>query len=214
MTQETEPQRLNAPIQAKRAELVSSQPQMQEPSNGEAGVSDVDLSFLDLPSEAPKETQQAQADQNTPEFKAFAEQFKQFSGVEFQEAINTLNDLRGYRQAQIIAEQKRNLQQAWGVDEQVLNQRLQLVQERFNKYPKAMQAQLDNEEGARLIWAKLQLEQQDNTPPKMDRAKATVPASGKYMFSESQIQKMSDTEYKQNVDRITYAYKNGLVANN
>ncbi|MBD2200155.1 MULTISPECIES: hypothetical protein [Calothrix] len=172
-----------------------------------------DLSYLDLPQEINNVNEPPQY--STPEFKQFNEQFKQYAGVDFKEAVNMVQELQAFKQQQTVNSQLNTLKQEWGVDDKEVTQRLELIRERFVKYPPQLQAQLDNPEGAKLIWAKLEQERQVSSVPQLDRGRRTTPGSNtKYLFSKSQIDKMSDSEYRQNANKIMYAYANGLVSNN
>lgn len=197
-------------LQPNRASLVSSgtepAPTAQEPTQ-KTEFNEEDLSFLDAPKVEP-----TQNDPTTDEgFTAFGEQFKKYTGVDFKQAVDMLSELQQTKQQQVVQQQVTNLQNTWGVDSAETDRRLALIRQRFQKYPPQLQAQLDNEEGARLIWAKLQMESQTQVP-QLDRASnRTATASSKWMYTQSQITGMDNDTYRKEADRISYAYQNGLV---
>jgi len=191
-----------------RGKTYVSQETQQAPS-----VNGVDLSMLDVPN-APATQTPPPVQVDPAQFKAFtefAEQFKSYTGMDFKQATDTLARLSR-------KEQEDNLREAWDVNRSEFNRRMSAVKERFAQYPKEMQAKLDNPEGAQLIWAKLQLEQQQSPAvpqkqvPRFDRSSSSgdVPQS-RYQFTQSQIEGMSNKEYARNADRIASAYANGQV---
>jgi hypothetical protein len=107
------------------------------------------------------------------------------------------------------------LQKSWGVDSAEYETRMTAVRAAFQKLPEAMQDALDNTQGAQMIWAMIQ----QGSP-----AKAAVPAvekssgakaqsSGKtHMFTQSEINRMSDADYAKNIKAIEQAYALGLVS--
>jgi len=108
------------------------------------------------------------------------------------------------------------LQTEWGVDRAEFQNRMSAITERFKKYDKATQQRLDTVEGAKLIWAYLQQQQQQSKPnvPQFQKSAPNAPTPGtqpKYMFTQAQIDSMSNEEYRKNSDRILYAYTNNLV---
>jgi hypothetical protein len=95
---------------------------------------------------------------------------------------------------------------------------LKEVTERFKQYPKELQDKLDNTEGAQLIWAKLQQEKQGQKAsvktPTLDRStssSSTSKVGEPQMVKQSDIDKLSPTEYAQNAGKIATLYARGLV---
>lgn len=196
---------------SERVSLVPEHSEQEQPQ--QEALSDVDLSMLDLPAE-PQPTQQQQPEQQSQpdaEFESFSQQFQKYTGVDFKSAVNLMQEMQQFKAQQVVQQQESQLQQVWGVQGEEYTQRINAVRERFAKYPKDLQAKLDNVEGAQLIWAKLQQEQAlGKSVPSLDRG-APAPRQTKYMYTEQQILKMSNDEYAKNAQRIAYAWQNGLV---
>ena len=137
------------------------------------------------------------------DLKTYAQQYQQS-----QEAIKQLQ-AQNYERNSV-----QSLAQEWGVDYTTAQSRLNLVKERFNQYDQNMQARLDNLEGAKLIWSRLELERnQKSQIPQFQRSSSmsNIGTANDYMFTEKQLDSMSSDEYAQNADRIYQAYAMGLV---
>ncbi len=96
------------------------------------------------------------------QWEAFENTFKEKTGVDLSQAIETINTLTErlnameaqYTQATQLAQ----LQAKWGVDDATFNERLAAVGEYSKKLPPDMVQKLDNVDGALLIWAKIEQE--------------------------------------------------------
>jgi hypothetical protein len=182
---------------------------------------------LDLPEDLGVDTSEKEDVPELPdteEAKQFAKQFQEYLGISVEEFRNAAQDYKKTIEYvnQVRAEQERNkamaeLSQEWGVDSNEVQSRLEKVQERFNKYPEEMQNRLDNLEGAKLIWAKIQAEQQakeQKQVPEFQRSKTAgqAPKAGQQIkFTKEQIAKMTPEEYEANNEEIIEAYRLGLV---
>jgi len=185
----------------------------------ETGADPVDLSFLDL----PLQTADAQAQvAETPveelsdeESVKFAKQFEKVFGIPPQAAAQQFQQLAEYRAQQGVQEQLGSLKKAWNVTDDEVSQRLKQVTERFNKYPKDLQGRLDNTEGAQLIWAKIQMEQQGQAAnvktPTLDRSTAPNGATGARTVTKQQLAALTPEEWKANEAQILQLYAAGRV---
>lgn len=181
-----------------------------------------DLSELDVPTQQPVQTQpQAEptALPDTPEAKKFAEDFKNYLGFDITELRTGVQELQKYRQqvAQEAAQaaqvkQTASLQQEWGLQGDAFDSRMSQIVERFKQYSPEMQKRLDNVEGAKLIWAKIQEESKNSDVPQFMKSSPGVSSGGKKpMFTRAEIMNMSKEQYAKNADRILKAYQLGLV---
>jgi hypothetical protein len=180
-----------------------------------------DLSELDLPEQQPQAEPTAEAAPelpDSPEAKKFAEDFKKYLGFDVTELQTGVKELQQYREQ--IAQEKAKVDQdrqldalskEWGLDRTELDNRMTQVVERFNQYPPEMQQRLDNLEGAKLIWAKIEQEQGQNKVPQFQKSGSRVTTGKKFLFTQSEIANMPNDEYQRNADRIVHAYKQGLV---
>lgn len=195
-------------------ESVDTQEQTETDGSESTEASDIDLSMLDLPEEKTEETTEEDI-RTAPGYKEFSEDFKKFTGLELDKAVELIGELQTYKQQQVIDTQKRQLETAWGVSGSEFDARLAQVQERFTKYPPELQARLDNPEGAQLIWAKIQQEQvaksNSKKVPQLQKGSKATAQSSKYLFTRQQIAQMNNAEYTKNAQKIAYAYQNGLV---
>lgn len=208
-----------------------SQPQEtapQQPSdpNGLPRIDELDLnqqSSLPNDPQSPEQPEQPTTfdipdDENAKRFK---ESFEKYLGF-------PLEDLKTYSEQ--FRQQQEKLQQIeavnyhnssiqtlakeWNVDFNQAEGRLNQIKERFQQYNPDMQKRLDNLEGAKLIWSRLELERsQRGQVPQFQRSSSMsqVGNANEFMFTESQLDNMSKEEYERNADRIYQAYAMGLV---
>lgn len=184
-----------------------------------------DLAELDLPEDLGVEPTEEIANlselPDTPEAKKFAEDFQQYLGISIDDFRQAAQD---YKQTieyfnQVKAEQyynqaKQQLSNEWGVGGAEVDQRLEKVQERFNKYPQEMRDRLDSIEGAKLIWAKIEQEANAKTNrnvPQFQRSRGVNSPAPKVMFTQAEIDAMPQHVYERNADKILRAYQMGLV---
>jgi hypothetical protein len=107
------------------------------------------------------------------------------------------------------------LQRSWGVDAAEYETRMTAVRAAFQKLPEAMQDALDNPQGAQMIWAMVSqgAPTKASVPTVEKSSGAKTQSSGKtHMFTQSEINRMSDADYTKNIKAIEQAYALGLVA--
>jgi hypothetical protein len=176
----------------------------------------------------PQEPQQQQTQQQEQQYQyldsqmenALNEYMQSKFGVSPDEFNQRFSELQQFRQQQLIQQQQSELQKEWGNQ---FDERLNLVKEYFNNnLTPEQQSALDNADGAKLIWAKIQQEQsanQPNVPNYQQQSSNQTPmqrvnnaSTPNYMFTRSQIDSMSTQEYQKNIKDIEYAFVNGLVS--
>lgn len=107
------------------------------------------------------------------------------------------------------------LQKSWGVDATEYETRMTAVRAAFQKLPEAMQDALDNPQGAQMIWAMVSQGSPSKVavPVSEKSSGSKSQSSGKtHMFTQSEINRMSDADYNRNIKAIEQAYSLGLVA--
>ena len=201
-------------------------PQQPSDPNGLPRIDELDLnqqSSLPNDPQSPEQPEQPTTfeipdDDNAKRFK---ESFEKYLGF-------PLEDLKTYSEQ--FRQQQEKLQQIeavnyhnssiqslaseWGVDFNQAEGRLNEIKERFQQYNPDMQKRLDNLEGAKLIWSRLELERsQRGQVPQFQRSSSMsqVGKANEFLFTESQLDNMSKEEYERNADRIYQAYAMGLV---
>lgn len=169
--------------------------------------------------EQPEQQQQQQQDSGLDEGmeKAIEQYFKQKFGLPPDQIQQQFQDLQQFKQQQLIKQQENALRTEWG---DAFDDRIGEVKRYFNERLTDEQKQaLDNADGARLIWAKIQQEQGQNqpNPPQYQSQQGQSPErrvqqpSTSYMYKKSQLDQMSLKEYNENIKNIEYAMLNGLV---
>ncbi len=154
--------------------------------------------------------------------KKFREAFNKYLGFDVDELKNYAQDyrqaidtIRTIQQENYVRESVNNLSMDWGVSQDEANARLEEVRQRFASYSPEMQARLDNVEGAKLIWSRIEneaLRKQRNVPTFNSSTRTTPRTStNQRMFTQAQIDAMSAREYSDNYSDILFAYQNGLV---
>lgn len=202
-----------------------SQPQAPSDPNGLPRIDELDLDLAAQPT-APQQppptsipsTFDLPDDDNAKAFKSAFEKYLGFPledlktySQQYQQSQEAIKQLQAqnYERSSV-----QSLAQEWGVDYTTAQSRLNSVKERFNQYDQNMQARLDNLEGAKLIWSRLELERnQKSQIPQFQRSSSmsNIGTANDYMFTEKQLDSMSPDEYAQNADRIYQAYAMGLV---
>lgn len=180
------------------------------------------LDELELPPQA--ESTQPQPEEVKPpqgeEYEKFAKDFREYLGFDIDElkaGMQELQQLREYETQRVAQQQQQqeleSLRTEWGVDQSELDNRMNMILERFAKYPPEMQQRLDNLEGAKLIWAKLQQESEmsQQQVPAFQKSSGKTASGQQAMFTKSEIQSMSSSEYAKHADKILKAYQLGLV---
>lgn len=204
-----------------------AQPQAPSDPNGLPRIDELDLAAQPAPQAPQQAPSPAPTTFDLPDddsAKAFKTAFEKYLGF-------PLEDLKTYaqqyQQSQEAIKQLQaqnyerdsvqSLAQEWGVDYTTAQSRLNSVKERFNQYDPNMQARLDNLEGAKLIWSRLELERnQKSQIPQFQRSSSmsNIGTANEFMFTEKQLDnmyQMNKEEYERNADRIFQAYAMGLV---
>jgi len=196
----------------------SQQPAQQKPEDVQQLEQRLGYSTEQLGQEQQPEKQPQQDSGLDPKMEQALEQyFEHKFGVPPDQIQQQFQELQQFKQEQLVKQQEQALRQEWG---DAYDERIQQVKEYFqNRLSKEQQKSLDNADGARLIWAKIQQEQAQNQPQppnfqpqqgKSPEQLVTQPSSS-YMFTKSQLDKMSLKEYNDNIKNIEYAMSNGLV---
>ena len=186
-------------------EQLGQQPQPQEPQQSQ---------------QQPQQEQQQYQYLDAQMENALNEYMQTKFGVSPDEFNQRFSELQQFRQQQLIQQQQSELQKEWGNQ---FDERLNLVKEYFNNnLTPEQQSALDNADGAKLIWARIQQEQsanQPNVPNYQQQSSNQTPmqrvnnaSTPNYMFTRSQIDSMSTQEYQKNIKDIEYAFVNGLVS--
>jgi hypothetical protein len=206
--------------------------QSQQPANnntGEAKSEDVqelenklgvstDQLGQPQPEQQPEQDQQQSQEELDPQTEKAIERYLQNKfGLPPDQIKQQFEEMQQFKAQQQVEQQKQALQQEWGDN---FNERIDQVKQYFNNRLTSEQQQaLDNADGARLIWAKIQQEQQANQPqppnfqPQQGQSpeQAVAQPSTSYMYTKSQLKKMSLKEYQDNIKDIEYAFNNNLV---
>lgn len=99
---------------------------------------------------------------DAPEMKAFADQFKQYTGIDLKKAFDTYNQMA--QQLETIRQQQQevefqqavtNLKSEWGVNDAEFNSRIQAVLEYSNKLPEDLRQQFDSPNGIKMLWKQI-----------------------------------------------------------
>jgi hypothetical protein len=154
-------------------------------------------------------------DRSTPEFKAFAEQFKQMVGVDLTEAmqryeaLTTLHEETVAMRSEVAAiEARRNLQTAWAVNDVEFERRVDTINKYAAKYPDVV-AKYDTLDGLQVLWDKLSSSKRN----KAGTGASDVPANAK-RYSAADLRKLMTTDvtaYKAIEADVAKAYAEGRV---
>lgn len=204
-------------------------PQPASDPNGLPNIDELDLNQQSSLPNDPQTTETPEQPEQPTTFdipdddnaKRFKESFEKYLGF-------PLEDLKTYSEQ--FRQQQEKLQQIeavnyhnssiqtlakeWNVDLNQAEGRLNEIKERFQQYNPEMQRRLDNLEGAKLIWSRLELERnQRGQVPQFQRSSSMsqVGTPNEFLFTETQLDNMSKEEYERNADRIYQAYAMGLV---
>lgn len=221
--QEQQPSELEQRLQSlnsieEESDSTSTQEEQPSPNNQMPSLDELDLP-TQQPQATPTQEQQVKPElPDTEEARKFAKDFKEYLGFDITELRTGMEELNQLRQsireqevAKVHQTEMQTLQKEWGVDESEFDGRMNRILERFQKYSPDMQKRLDNLEGAKLIWAKLQQEDMTNNVPQFQSSSAKTNGGKKPMFTKAEIKGMSREEYERNADAILKAYKLGLV---
>jgi hypothetical protein len=197
------------------------------------GLTEEDTDLIELPdidADAPPEeetpSEEEEDDKPLTLDEKFTNYFEQQTGMpvkDFAEIAQALNDvfkevggaqnlreglmeIKNVRIAQQIVAKQNELADLWNVDVKETQSRLAEIKPYFNRMSAADKKLYDNPKGADVLWRSLQ------SGTKTKSAKNSPNSGGKrFLFTQDQIDKMSADEYRENADKITYAYNNQLV---
>lgn len=185
--------------------------QLAAPQNGEASEASTD---------AAPDSSETPIDWDSERVRKLSESFKDVLGVDLRETHNMVQQLREQysaiqeRQAeQALQAQLSSLQDSWGVNEAELNRRVNAVVEYASKLPEALRAQVDNPEGFKLIWSRIE---QAKSTPVSAKTSGKSETSPQYKFRKSELAEMMMTrpeEYSARQAEIAAAYAKGQVLN-
>lgn len=206
-------------------------PTQEQPENTSSGLPT--LEELELEEQLQQKENKEEEELNSDPFdfelpdndsaKKFREAFNKYLGfdvaelkdyaTQYKSAITELNQIK---QQNYINQSINNLANDWSVPVDEVNSRLEAVRERFKNYSPEMQARLDNVEGAKLIWSRIENESitRSNSVPNFNSNRNYKPTGNKStqrMYTQAQIDNMSADEFNSNYSDILYAYANGLV---
>lgn len=156
-----------------------------------------------------------QPDPNDAEFLAFQEQLKRYTGYGINDFVGSIQAVQNIQRQT----EQQQLQSAWGQNyESNFAEVEERLKEIHSKNP-AMAASLNNAEGAKLVYAQIQLEKQQSSQqagggvPSFQRTqRAGLPQPQEPVFTEKQISEMTKDERRQRHAEIAAAYAQGLVA--
>lgn len=168
---------------------------------------------------SPQPTQpQAQSpsyDQNDPEFVAFSEQLKRYTGYGINDFVGSIQAVQNIQRQT----QQQQLKSAWGENYEANFAEVEERLKQIHETNPQMAASLNNADGAQLIYAQIQLEkQQQGQPsgasvPSFQRTRqAGLPRPQEPLFTRQQIAEMSKDERRQRHAEIAAAYAQGLVS--
>jgi hypothetical protein len=168
-------------------------------------------------------TEEAPVEEAQPEkpigYEEFANNFKKYLGIDLEQAKLMVAELQGFRVQTLVEKQQSQLKSKWGDD---YDNRFNAVKEYYSKLPQDKQQALDNVEGAELIWAKIERDQQaqrQNRTPQVPNfvsgrttsAQTRTSTGNKPVFQYSDIVNMSPSEYRARQQEIQSAFDEGRV---
>lgn len=175
------------------------------------------LDGSDLPGLDDLEGEPELPNRDTPEFKAFADQFKQYVGIDLTDALKRYEDIAtlheetlAMRSEVAAVEAKRSLQNAWSVNDAEFDRRLSVINAYAEKYPDAV-AKYDTIEGLQILYDKLS---KRKTSKPGAGAGASTPAPSAKRYKQSELQNLMTTDpasYKAQQAEIAQAYQDGRV---
>lgn len=224
-TQEQTPQAFA--FQGTRATIVSPATDTTAPSQDEQSVDsedvaveetgepdDLDALLEGLTADEQDDTEVDDTKEEDKPSAGFVAEFEQHFGMSVDDAKALVQELAAERSDRTVRQQQADLATHWGVDAGEVTARLMVVRQLWEKLPAEKQAQYDNAEGAKAIYAKLQASGKAGTP-KLDRnsTRKTEGGQSKWMYTQAQINALMQNpdEYAKEADNILRAYQLGKV---
>lgn len=199
------------PEQTPPSEVLEDQEQLQPDTPVEEVLDGSDLPGLD----ELEGDDVALPNRDTPEFKAFADQFKQYVGIDLTAALKRYEDIAtlheetlAMRSEVAAVEAKRSLQNAWSVNDAEFDRRLSVINAYAEKYPDAV-AKYDTIDGLQILYDRL-AKRKTSKPS----AGAATPTSSAKRYKQSELQSLMTTDpasYKAQQAEIAQAYQDGRV---
>lgn len=172
-------------------------------------LDDVDLDGLVADPEAEPEEEE-DLSEGSPAYQKFADTFEKVLGSPLKETVDAVRALMVESQERSVREQKYELSAHWQVPVDEVDRRVAITSQLWKKLPADKQQQYDNPKGAIALYAKYEAskgtKQGVQTSTKAVNQRAT-----KYDFTQTQIDKMTVSEYEANIGAITKAYQQGRV---
>lgn len=156
-------------------------------------------------SEEPEETEESEGDESP-----FAVEFEQEFGMKPTEAIALVQELQGFRQ-------ELSLMREWQVQPTEYDSRMAQVKEFYSSLPEGEREKFNSPEGAKAIWNHLEKNGQTQVPKASRRSstrsvRAPQPSTPKQeLIKRSDILKMDEQTYMQQLPAITKAFREGRV---
>lgn len=124
----------------------------------------------------------------------------------------TVADLKALKENASTSTQQQSLYTlagAWQVPVAEATQRMEMVKAEWDTLSAADKKTYDTVEGAQLLWQRIENRNRASTVGK-GRSSGSTPKP-KYLYTQTQLDAMSELERQKHDARITYAFKNGLV---
>lgn len=157
------------------------------------------------------ESESEETDEGEGDESPFAVEFEQEFGMKPTEAIALVQELQGFRQ-------ELSLMREWQVQPTEYDSRMAQVKEFYGKLPEGEREKFNSPEGAKAIWNHLS-KTGEATVPKASRRNATrsvrqqpsTQAPKQELIKRSDILKMDEQTYMQQLPAITKAFREGRV---
>lgn len=169
----------------------------------------------ELPEEPEEEVVESESEETEEEDESeespFAVEFEQEFGMKPTEAIALVQELQGFRQ-------ELSLMREWQVQPTEYDARMAQVKEFYSKLPEGEREKFNSPEGAKAIWNHLS-KTSEATAPKTSRRSSTrsvrsqpqLQAPKQELIKRSDILKMDEQTYMQQLPAITKAFREGRV---
>lgn len=157
-----------------------------------------------------EEPEQPTEEEETTDESPFAVEFEQEFGMKPTEAIALVQELQGFRQ-------ELSLMREWQVQPTEYDARMTQIREFYGTLPEGEREKFNSPEGAKVIWNHLQKTGVASAPnPSARRAtrnvRSTQPSAPKQeLIRRSDILKMDEQTYMQQLPAITKAFREGRV---
>jgi predicted metal-dependent peptidase len=154
----------------------------------------------------PEDAEEEAAEDDSP----FAVEFEQEFGMKPSEAVALVQELQGFRQ-------ELSLMREWQVQPTEYDARMVQIKDFYGTLPEGERDKFNSVEGAKAIWNHLLKQGQATTPKQSTRRatrsvrQATAQAPKQELIKRSDILKMDEQTYMQQLPAITKAFREGRV---